>query len=295
MGVFIQGLRLAQDESMSVLSRSEGSFIHFTEELAIDLLRANKLFDRLERCFVHPGKINPIHRSIILDTILRGQIRAADAGDYMEVDIVEGDPNLEIPELIILRRGGILARGGEFTCLAAEWYYYNRIFPYRSRNAPNNLDTLVTKSVASMSATRLQAACGGGGFPKEAAFQQLFNEAMSRQLPRENIIIPELNTKAMINDKEVTGELDFYINGDLQWALELLRQGDKIIEHVMRFQGKYRHVAAKAFLVVDCRGPKTARSVQRMEERCTLYFSEDFCSCICAMRNEPEVVLQLQE
>jgi len=35
--------------------------------------------------------------------------------------------------------------------------------------------------------------------------------------------------------------------------------------------------------------------VQRMEERCTLYFSEDFKSCICAMRGEPEVLLQLQE
>jgi len=45
IGVFIHGLRSTQDESMSVLSRSQGSFIHFTEELAIDLLHANRLLD----------------------------------------------------------------------------------------------------------------------------------------------------------------------------------------------------------------------------------------------------------
>ena len=291
IGVFNQGLRLVQEESVSVRSRSRNSL---TEEIVINLLRTDKLLGKLDRCFAHPGDIDLIHRSIILDTIIRGEIRVATTGDAIEVDEVVSGSNQVGSIVHMLQRGGILAPGGQFTCLAAEWYYYNRIFPDRALNSPCSIEIMVMNSVSSMSATRLRVACNNGGFPKEAAFQQLFNEAMSRQLPRHNTIIPELNTKAIINGKEVTGEVDFYINGELQWALELLRQGSMITKHILRFQGKYRHVAPKAFLVVDCRGPKT-RSVQRMEERCTLYFSEDFKSCICAMRGEPEVLLQLQE
>ena len=84
--------------------------------------------------------------------------------------------------------------------------------------------------------------------------------------------------------KIVTGELDFYINGDKQWCLELLRLGDKIGEHVARFEdhkGKYRKVIKKDHLVVDCRGPKVGREARNEESRSTLYFSEDFKKCIC--------------
>jgi len=282
IGVFMQGLRLLEG------MRLEAPRNKFSEEDALHQLRGSRFFDCLTRCFPSPGKIPKEQLDYILDAIVHGEYMPT-SSDAMEVE----DSWEEATKLVLLCRSGVLTPRGQFTCMAAEWFYYNRIFPYRSISAPPNIDVLVIESVRSMSATRLQAACGGG-FPKEAAFQQLFNEAMSRQLPRHNTIIPELNTKAIINGKEVTGEVDFYINGELQWALELLRQGSMITKHILRFQGKYRHVAPKAFLVVDCRGPKT-RSVQRMEERCTLYFSEDFKSCICAMRGEPEVLLQLQE
>ena len=120
---------------------------------------------------------------------------------------------------------------------------------------------------------------------------------MSRNLQRKNIIIPELNTRAELGEEIVSGELDFFINGELKWALELLRNGSKLGEHIQRFHpssGKYLNVPANAYLVVDCRGPRV-REVQQMDERCTLYFSEDFRTCICAMRHEQEITLQLQE
>jgi hypothetical protein len=285
IGVFMQGLRMLEGMRLKAPRRP------FSEDDAVNQLRGPRFFDRLERCFPSPGVIPQDQRDYILDTIV--QITSlSTSGDTMEVDDSVEDGS----KLALLKRGGILAADDRFTCLAAEWYYYNRIFPGRASRAPASVDALVTDAVCSMSATRLRGACNGG-FPKEAAFQQLFNEAISRQLPRRNIVIPELNTQAVVEGETKSGELDFYINGELQWALELLRKGDLLEKHIHRFHptsGTYRNVQAKAFLVVDCRGPKT-RAVQRMEERCTLYFSEDFRSCICAMRNEQEVVLDLQE
>jgi len=62
---------------------------------------------------------------------------------------------MDIREQVLLRRVGTLAHGGEFTCLVAQWYSYNRIFTDRARQAPDNIDILIIKSVSSMSATRL--------------------------------------------------------------------------------------------------------------------------------------------
>jgi len=66
-------------------------------------------------------------------------------------------------------------------------------------------------------------------------------------LPLQNVILPELHTAVEdAKGRAVTGELDFSVNGTLQWAVELLRNGDKIGEHLGRFDlkndGKYRKV-----------------------------------------------------
>ena len=185
---------------------------------------------------------------------------------------------------------------GQFASLAASWYYNRVCFPDRALTAPDSLDDLVAQAVGLMSAKRMSDTLENG-FPKEATFQHLFNEALSNLLPISNYVIPEFNTFALDKDgAPVYGELDFYINGDLQWCLELLRQGDKIGEHLKRFDasvGKYREVQQKSHLVVDCRGPKK-RTAQVDMSRCTLYFAEDFRSCICKMRLDQEVTIQLQ-
>ena len=286
IGVLMQGLRMLEDARVTPPRR----LLH--ERDALDWLRGGKFFAFLGRCFPDPGVIPQDQRDHILNSIVHAA-SLAPSGDAMEVDGVE-----EVSQLASLRRAGVLAPGGGFTCKAAEWYYYNRIFPERSSSAPPNIEALVMDAVSSMSATRLRGACDNGRFPKEAVFQQLFNEAMSRHLPRRNIIIPELNTKAEVGGETKSGELDFYINSELKWALELLREGDSVGEHLSRFHpksGKYRSVGAKAYLVVDCRGPKLRGGVQSDEDRCTLYFSTDFTSCVCQMRRRKEQVLHLRD
>ena len=72
--------------------------------------------------------------------------------------------------------------------------------------------------------------------------------------------------------------------------------GDKIKNHLGRFDplnGKYRNVEKNDYLVVDCRGPKVGRGCQTNTSRCTLYFSSDFKRCMCKMRLEEEIWIDL--
>lgn len=136
------------------------------------------------------------------------------------------------------------------------------------------------------------------GFPKEAAFQHFFNEAMSMNLTNTNFLIPELNTWATNGTgDEISGELDFYINGSLQWCVELVRNGDKIDGHLDRFKprtGKYRNVQAKDYLVVDCRPPKSGNGARIAPDRCNLYFEENYTKCRVQMRTKEEQIISLQ-
>jgi len=129
-------------------------------------------------------------------------------------------------------------------------------------------------------------------------FQQLFNEAFTKHLPPSVAVCPELNTFAEDSKgKVVTGELDFYIAGDLHWAVELLRNGDKINEHILHFDptnGKYRSVGQKAHLIVDCRGPCN-KNVETMPDGCTLYFAHNFETVQCKMRDRPFETIFLRD
>ena len=122
---------------------------------------------------------------------------------------------------------------------------------------------------------------------------------MSVHLTTSNFLIPELNTWAMNSEgEEISGELDFYIDSQLQWCVELLRDGDKIGDHLARFDvhdRKYREVVAKDYLVVDCRPAKTGKGVVNNQNRCTLYFEENFTKCRIQMRTQKnEEILTLQ-
>jgi len=53
----------------------------------------------------------------------------------------------------------------------------------------------------------------------------------------------------------VSGEIDFCVDGDHMWGIELVRCGDKIGEHISRFSptGKYSGLHATDYIVVDFR------------------------------------------
>ena len=275
IGVVLQGICLLQDLCKQRLQQMD-------EDTAISKLRSGNFTNRLKRCYAVPENLPEIGRKRIVDVIL-----TPDEGESQE------DDELLAPYV----RAGILGRNGNFSCIAAMWFYNSRCFPGRTWDVPESIDDLVILSVQKLSASRIRNSLQTE-FPKEAAFQHFFNEAMSMNLTNTNFLIPELNTWATnASGEEISGELDFYINGRLQWCLELLRNGDKIGEHLARFKpqtGKYRNVEAKDYLVVDCRPPKRGNGAQIAADRCNLHFEENFSKCRVQMRTKPEQIVSLQ-
>jgi hypothetical protein len=268
VGVIIAGIRMLAE------MRKEPGQQDFNEDRALEALRNEKFTGLLDRCFRLPDHLPDDFKDRLLDVVI------GDGEDDTRCDA----------SLAPFTRAGLLTKRGKFSNIAARWYYNRRCFPNRAAKAPESLDQLITLAVGSISAQRLRDTLVNG-FPKEATFQHLFNEAMSQLLPLHHAIIPELNTLVVNppNGSDVTGELDFYINGKLKWCVELLRNGDKIGEHIRRFDkndGKYRKVDMRDYMVVDCRGPMRGGGAQPSESRCTLYFAQDFKYCWCQMRTK---------
>eukprot|EP01035_Chromulina_nebulosa_P038211 gene38211-51613_t len=58
---------------------------------------------------------------------------------------------------------------------------------------------------------------------------------------------------------KIDGRIDFFVNGDLRWGIELLVKGKRRKAHRERFTagGKYADLNCNAFIVVDLRpGPR---------------------------------------
>uniref|UniRef100_A0A7S2U875 Uncharacterized protein n=1 Tax=Attheya septentrionalis TaxID=420275 RepID=A0A7S2U875_9STRA len=259
-----------------------------SESEALDALRDHRFRVNLNRCFPCNKQMNEKQRMTVTENILNGS-------RPNPINAAQG--SIDEPALVQLVRAGVLISTGTFSCLVAQWLYFNSFYN-RPTEGPTSIEELIFKAVKSMSALRLRQSCDSGNFPKEAVFQQLFNEAFTMQLPPSVAVCPELNTFAKdTNGKVLSGELDFFIGDDKRWAVELLRNGDKINEHVQRFdlnEGKYRCVGYKDYLVVDCRGPLT-RQMETMYDRCTLYFAQDFRKVECKMREGTLVKILLRD
>lgn len=262
-----------------------------TEETMLSYLRGGKFFCQLDRCFMLGS-----------DTVATAKMKDQLLLALFQKEARNQDAPLNASLIGPLIRSGVLTTGGRFSCKAALWYYNNHCFPGRATVAPKTLRELIIKAVGSMSAKKLRDAVQAE-FPKEAAFQHLFNETLSVHLPVEHMVIPELNTRAVdLEDPSagpVTGELDFYVNGDLQWCIEVDRKGDQIGKHLGRFcgvNGKYREVKTNDYYVVDCRGPKVGGGVKlKKPHRCTLYFDVPaYKTCICEIEGHDDVIIELQ-
>jgi len=252
-----------------------------------------RLLDRCFPCTTIPSE----HQDIILTSILAGEVHFASNEDDKTL-IDEKNESMRH-----LRRAGILSPTGEFTSPAGSWFYYNKLFPTRGTKKPGDIDELIEEAVQKISVEQICATCDNGNFPLEISFQHLFYNAFCLVMPLPYIILPEKHTQTTIAGRVQEGRVDFYINSTLQWSIELLRRGNRMSEHLNRFHtlaGKYREVATKQYLVVDCRGPKGEKGdgISPPHENpnlCTLYFAKDFRTCVCKMRGKPEKTLHLQQ
>ena len=275
---FTLGLNIIYQLFQEVARKSGNAIVDENAALQ-ELLEGQTYMSLLKRCFpvVMKGVHAAAHRAIFDAIVEAYQVNLGVGG----IKYTDGDADHSA--VIKLKKAGIMTNSNVFTSPIAARCYYQKVFLRPDRGSPDiptTLDDLIKRATESLSARRLRGAPqenskGGYYSPKDAVYQQLFHEAIASLLPMSYLVIPELGTMAEVDGKPVTGELDFYMkNGNNKWALELLRDGSKLCEHVNRIPGKYKNVEATRWLVVDCR--LGSMPVKRQENLCTLVFSDDF-------------------
>ncbi len=185
-----------------------------------------------------------------------------------------------------------------FSSPLAKRFYFKHIFPQRSAmQVPADIFALVKYAIEQMSASNLlKSTVKLDDFPKEAVFQHEFMAGLAAALPPSCYICPELSRVfpgEQTEDGKIDGELDFYIDGDLRWGIELLVMGDKISEHMNRFSipnGKYAPLRVKDYAVVDFRRSSHGKptNVIMRDKRVSVFFPVgDFSDCVCIFGNDP--------
>jgi hypothetical protein len=194
-----------------------------------------------------------------------------------------------------LMKAGIITQDAascvKFTSPLATRYFSKYLFPQRGQKNPSSLHELIRRAIGNMSARVLrQSTVDDNDFPKEATFQHQFMGGLALWTKPACSMCPELSKvfPALPHQRSqrIRGEIDFYLDGDLRWGIELLVNGDKIGEHISRFapNGKYAALAAKAHAIIDFRGNESGKitKVARKPERVTVFFKlGDFSSCRC--------------
>ncbi|KAJ3002261.1 UNVERIFIED_CONTAM: hypothetical protein HDU68_006361, partial [Siphonaria sp. JEL0065] len=175
-----------------------------------------------------------------------------------------------------LQKAGILVVDQsfiKFSSIMGQRYFIQWLFPNRSLFAPPSLRALIEGCIQNMSGTVLDNSVVDG-FPKEATFQHLLMEGLAKLTPPVCSICPELSKifpDTQQTGGNISGEVDFYLNGSLRWGVELLVLGRGVTEHIDRFgsNGKYFKLGVKDYIIVDFRFSQDGQptNVQRHEKR----------------------------
>lgn len=122
---------------------------------------------------------------------------------------------------------------------------------------PEDFRSFLIGTFTAMDAKTLQESYGVGkdGRLLERVWQAEFYRAATQVLPADISISPDVG--AIFNSN---GFLDFYVDDERGWAIELLRDGDKALEHQNRFEqgGIYNAIkeASNEWAIIDIRSPE---------------------------------------
>jgi len=89
------------------------------------------------------------------------------------------------------------------------------------------------------------------------------------------------------------GALDYWINGGLHWAVELLIEGDRMPDHEARFGkgGKYAAFDAAEYIILDFRFATKAKEARK--HFLHVHFASDFKTANVISWDAPPITLQL--
>lgn len=102
-----------------------------------------------------------------------------------------------------------------------------------------------------MSAAELRSSLsrGAAGRLHERQYQMSFYTVLLRHLPAAVNVSPDYGSAV----PGCKGYLDFYVDNTVQYGIELLRKGNRLVEHLERFEpaGRYWPIAFKDCVAVD--------------------------------------------
>jgi len=250
-----------------------------TEEELTQFYFSEGLLERLDRCFGHfrISPESPKLRSILTDALLIDRKFDLNVAGY-------GVDDLSL--LKNLRRVGILMDDSEtsakFCSPLARRFALHWLFPDRPQRNPSSIRELLENALSKISSEALRSSMIESRFPSEAAFQTHFLHAFISSTPFGCRIVPELSILFRDENGErghrISGRIDFFVNHHLNWGVELLRNGEGVGEHVMRFApgGKYESLAVADYIVIDLRDGPIQTNVFKHEKKSTVFFDESF-------------------
>jgi hypothetical protein len=261
---------------------------------------SSAVLGELSRCFssghhkpVSDGLNEILQKCLVSDTVSTNDFKFdGDAKEYLQT----------------LQKTGILVqdedRGIRFSSPLARRFYWQVFFAKREKDNPPDLDSLVMKVLKNLSRSSLQKSITREkGFPNEATFQHLFMEGLALFTKPTCSIIPELAetfpSEESSSSSRIPGKIDFYLNSNLMWRIELLVGGRGIGEHISRFQkgGKYSRLECSDWVVIDIRLETATRNsnVEAHPNRITVFFQDGYKTCKCRFRKSTmDVELQLK-
>jgi len=120
------------------------------------------------------------------------------------------------------------------------------------------------------------------------------NEEESEE--EENIGEEKNNNNEEKKKKGKKGELDFYVDSDLKWAVEFLREGDDLREHVQRFTkgGRYSHIPRKDIAILDFRG-KDAYKKTMYDKVYYIIYDKEYSHFVVKRKGKEDVKIALSD
>jgi len=255
---------------LSTMSLNEQFKTTVAPDVAMRDIFSTRFMSSVDRCF---GSIGELPLEVI------DQLRRHLLEPRMQFDVNSK------PIISLMRCGYLIMNydgpdGLIFASPMAKRFACARLFPGRAdmTTAPKSLPDLICAIMSGMSADLINTSSQPAGrFPVETAWQHLFMAGLAHNLPPGVAFVPELACLFPHNDVEsqnISGAIDFYVNGDRRWGIELLVKGDRLGEHLARFEkpsGKYVPLAMTDYRVVDIR-PGTPTPITRHTHRTTVWF-----------------------
>jgi hypothetical protein len=291
-GGLIGAVRLSIEKLKDTFKKSN----YYTESNVLNYLFSRPVTQTMERCF-GTGHLSP------MDPKLQDFLKKCFIEDYSGVP-----PKLDKEDeecLSRLKKSGVLVDEKEgsdmfsFSSPMAKRFYLNWLYPDRSTENPQSIKELVQKALSTFSSSVLRNSTIDK-FPKETVFQHLLMNGLVKCTSITTSICPELSqvfpTDESAVQETIQGEIDFFLNGELRWGIELLVHGREIKEHISRFSesGKYYQLKPNDYVLIDFRPISQNNMVQRHEHRYTIFFESDFSKCVCVFGKEEPFDLILQ-